>query len=78
MHMPNIFSLLTVLGRFILSPEYQWLLNKFSTTSLRAIHTSLAIEDRLAAFIRAERIKQYPEGTDLLGISCAYTRHILR
>ncbi|KAH8684403.1 hypothetical protein BGZ60DRAFT_165405 [Tricladium varicosporioides] len=54
--------------RFILSPEYQWLLKKFSTTSLRAIHTSLAIEDRLAAFIRAERIKQYPEGTDLLGV----------
>ncbi|KAH8591878.1 hypothetical protein B0O99DRAFT_690179 [Bisporella sp. PMI_857] len=45
--------------RFILPPEYQSLLKRFSATSLRAIHASLAIEDRLAAFICAERIKQY-------------------
>jgi hypothetical protein len=48
------------------------LLKKFSATSLRAIHASLAIEDRLAAFIRAERIKQYPQGTDILGNAPQY------
>ena len=76
--MPSVNLCYTyLLGRFILSPEYQWLLKKFNTTSLRAIHTSLAIEDRLAAFIRAERIKQYPKGTDLLGIAFAYALYIL-
>lgn len=67
-------------GRFILSSEYQWLLKKFNSTSLQAIHSSLAIEDKITAFIRAERIKQFPKGTDVLGmqnISLAYAGLIL-
>ena len=44
-------------GRFTQSPEYQWLLQKFGQDTLRAIHDSLNIEDKISAIIRAERIK---------------------
>lgn len=56
-------------GRFTQSPEYQWLLQKFGKDTIRAIHDSLNIEDKISAIIRVERIKQFPVGTSLLGIS---------
>jgi len=42
--------------------------DKYQVAFIRAIHDSLNIEDRITAFIRKERILQYPLGTDLAGI----------
>jgi hypothetical protein len=69
-------TILTPSGRFILSPEYQWLISKFGKDTLRAIHQSLNIEDRITAIIRAERIKKFPAGTSLLGMLAIYTEHM--
>jgi hypothetical protein len=55
-------------GRFRLTPQYQWLLNKYKADSLSAIHLGLACEDRQWAMIRMLRLVQYPVGTHILGI----------
>ena len=61
--------LILCLGRFRLTPQYQWLLTKYNASSLRAIHLALACEDRQWAIIRMLRLQRYPVGTHLLGIS---------
>src|ERR1700747_818364 len=55
-------------GRFRLTPQYQWLLNKYKVDSLSAIHLGLACEDRQWAMIRMLRLVQYPLGTHILGM----------
>ncbi len=50
------------IGRFILSPHYYALSKKYGGQTLRAVHGSLNIEDRITAIIRKEKILQYPEG----------------
>jgi hypothetical protein len=55
------------IGRFILSPQYYILCRKYRTQTLRAVHSSLNIEDRITALIRKERILQFPEGTAYAG-----------
>jgi hypothetical protein len=54
-----------------LSLEYKILKDKYEVASIRAIHDSLNIEDRITALIRKERILQYPQGTDLAGMFLA-------
>jgi hypothetical protein len=50
---------------------------KYSSDTLRAIHQSLNVQDRLTALIRKERILQYPAGTDLAGIYTVLLLHML-
>ena len=75
--MLNICTDRIFIGRFILAPEFQWLIRRFGKDTLRAIHDSLNIKDRVAAFIRAERIKQYPSGIGLLSNVPVYSKHML-
>ncbi|PGG94963.1 hypothetical protein AJ80_10072 [Polytolypa hystricis UAMH7299] len=61
-----LYGLLTLFsGRFMLAPEFTYLYNQFGATTLRAVHQSLNIEDRVAALIRKERLLNYPEGSSL-------------
>jgi hypothetical protein len=55
------------IGRFILSPQYKILCKKYGAQTLRTVHSSLNIEDRITALIRKERILQFPEGTAYAG-----------
>lgn len=55
------------IGRFILSPQYNILCKKYGAQTLRTVHGSLNIEDRITALIRKERILQFPEGTAYAG-----------
>jgi len=55
------------IGRFILSPEYYTLYRKYGAQTLRAVHSSLNIEDRITALIRKERMLQFPEGMAYAG-----------
>lgn len=62
-----VVHILIIIGRFILSPQCRQLLHKYDKLTLRAIHASLNIEDRITALIRKERLLQYPDGTSLAG-----------
>jgi hypothetical protein len=50
-----------------LSPEFAALNRKYGENTLRALHQSLNVEDRVAALIRKQKILQYPEGSSLAG-----------
>jgi hypothetical protein len=67
-HMHNI----NFLVRFPFSESFAYLQRTFNTSILDQIHTSLVCADRLQALIRAERLRQYPEGTHIAGIDFAY------
>ncbi|KAN0068226.1 hypothetical protein V8E54_013796, partial [Elaphomyces granulatus] len=54
--------------RFILSPEFAGLNRKYGENTLRALHQSLKVEDRVSALIRKQKILQYPEGSSLAGV----------
>jgi hypothetical protein len=54
-------------GRFILSPEFAALNKKYGEHTLRALHQSLNVEDRIAALIRKQKTFLYPEGSSLAG-----------
>lgn len=56
------------LGRFQLSSQFTWLLDRYGAKTLKAIHLSLACEDRQWALIRLIRLRHFPEGTHLLGM----------
>jgi hypothetical protein len=64
------------IGRFILSPQYYILCRKYGAQTLRAVHSSLNIEDRITALIRKERMLQFPEGTAYAGKYMLDTRQV--
>ena len=51
-----------ILGRFLMMPEYFQLRQKYGKDTLRAIHASLNVEDRITVLIRKQRLFQYPAG----------------
>ena len=57
---------------FPFSESFAYLQRTFNTSILDKIHTSLVCADRLQALIRAERLRQYPEGTHVAGIDFTY------
>jgi hypothetical protein len=40
---------------------------KYGESALNTIHSSLNVEDRVAALIRKQKLLTYPEGSDLAG-----------
>lgn len=57
------------IGRFILSPVYRQLQDKFGhEDSLRQIHAGLNLEDRITQLIRKRRLFYFPDGTHIAGI----------
>lgn len=55
--------------RFLLSPEWTDIHNRFGPSSLRALHKTLNVEDKVAALVRKQRLLCYPRGTALAGTS---------
>lgn len=52
----------------MLSPQFTAIHNRFGPSTLRALHSSLNVEDRVSALIRKQRLLHYPQGTDIAGI----------
>jgi hypothetical protein len=69
--------MLTGLGRFMRSPQYRQLCQRYNVETLRQITPALNIEDRIRALIRKRRLLDYPQGSAFAGIWCAYTLRIL-
>jgi len=57
----------------IISPFLAGLKQKYGKDSLRAIHQSLNIEDRLSALIRKQKLLKYRAGTHLAGTKLILT-----
>ena len=72
-HMPHICityakeTTYYYIGQFILSPQYYGLYRKYGTQTLRAVHSSLNIKNRITALIQKKRILQFLEGTAYAG-----------
>jgi hypothetical protein len=64
------------IGRFILSPQYYTLYKKYRAQTLRIVHSSLNIKDRITTLIRKERILQFLEGTVYTGKYRLDTRQV--
>jgi hypothetical protein len=52
----------------MISPQFKKLHQKFGDSSFPRLHQALNIHDKGAAFIRKERILQYPDGAALQGM----------
>jgi len=80
--MPRIYTVYTNkttyygIGQFILSPQYYTLYKKYGAQTLRAVHSSLNIKDRITALIQKKRILQFPEGTAYAGKYRLDTRQV--
>jgi hypothetical protein len=70
--------MLSIKARWTLSPIYQKIIQRWGdVTTHSGLHDALNIQDTITAFIRRERLIQYPQGTHLQGILFAYTKHML-
>ncbi|OJD12483.1 hypothetical protein ACJ73_09344, partial [Blastomyces percursus] len=54
--------------RFLLSPFFVKMYDRFGPAALRALHYSLDIEDKVAALIRKQKLLAYPKGTTIAGV----------
>ena len=52
----------------MLSPKFDAFIKKYSKNTLREMHSSLHVEDRVSALIRKQRLLAYPGGTDIAGV----------
>lgn len=63
-----MLSINLISGRLMLAPQFTGAHKDFGPSSLRVLHKSLNVEDRVAALIRKHRLLTYPEGTSLAGM----------
>jgi hypothetical protein len=61
----------------MISPQFKKLHQKFGDSSFTQLHQSLNIHDKIAAFIRKERILQYPDGAALQGMIYLFEFHMV-
>ncbi|KAB8228235.1 uncharacterized protein BDW43DRAFT_304052 [Aspergillus alliaceus] len=59
--------------RFMLSPIFTNLYDRFGPSTLRTLHKCLNIEDRITALIRKQKLLSFPEGTHIAGILREYS-----
>lgn len=58
--------------RFLLSPDWTDIHDRFGPSSLRSLHKVLNIKDKVASLIRKERLLHYPARTSIAGTLARY------
>jgi hypothetical protein len=51
----------------MISPQFLAIYQQHGPSTLRILHQSLNIEEKITALIRKQKILAYPEGTDFAG-----------